>query len=188
MLITNYDIEAELRPNLSANEKLVWSGKPKTGIILRKSDAFLIPFTICWAGFAIFWESSVMTTMHAPFFFKLAGIPFVCVGLYITIGRFFLDARKRANTLYGITNDRIIIKSGIFNQEIKSLNIRAISDITFTQKADNSGTITLGPSDLISGMIQGFDWPGVKQQNSLELIEEVKSVYDKIIAIQREQR
>lgn len=182
--MTTYDIEMDLRPNLTANERFVWVGKPKTGIMLRSSDAFLIPFSIFWAGFAIFWEATALGT-GAPFFFKLSGLPFVCVGLYITIGRFFIDAKKRGNTLYGITNDRIIIKSGIFSQEVKSLNIRSISDISFNQKKDNSGTIMLGPTDARLNMMQGIDWPGVKQQNSLEFIDDVKTVYDKIIALQR---
>jgi len=183
--MTNFDIEKELRPNLSSDEKLLWTGKPKTGIVFRGSDAFLIPFSLLWGGFAIFWETYVILT-DAPFFFKLWGIPFVLVGLYITVGRFFLDAKKRANTIYGITPDRIIIKTGIFSSEIKSLNIRTLSDITINQKADNTGTITLGSTDFRYAMMQGMDWPGAKQPPRLEFIEDVKSVYDKIIDIQRQ--
>jgi hypothetical protein len=177
------DIENELKPNLTADEKLIWVGRPKTGILLRKSDAFTIPFSLLWAGFAFFWESSVLIS-GAPFFFKLWGIPFVLVGLYMVIGRFFIDAKKRANTVYGLTKERIIIKSGVFNKEIKSINLRTISDITFSQKADNSGTINLGPTDSRYGMMQGMDWPGVKTANSLDMIEDVQNVYDKIIQLQ----
>src|SRR5512145_2674932 len=104
--MTNYDIENELRPNLSSDAKLIWTGKPKTGIVFRGSDAFLIPFSLLWGGFAVFWETNVIAT-GAPFFFKLWGIPFVLVGLYLTVGRFFFDAKKRANTIYGLTSDRI---------------------------------------------------------------------------------
>jgi len=110
----------------------------------------------------------------------------VLVGLYITVGRFFIDAKKRANTVYGITSDRIIIKTGIFSKEIKSLYIKTLSDITINQKADNSGTITLGPTDSRYAMMQGMEWPGVKQPPRLEFIEEVKGVYDKIIDLQRQ--
>lgn len=180
----NYDIENELRPNLSSDEKLIWTGKPKTGILLRSSDAILIPFSVFWAGFVVFWETSVLST-DAPFPFALFGIPFVLVGLYITIGRFFVDAKKRSNTIYGITQDRIIIKTGIFNREIKSLNIKTLSDITINQKADNRGTITLGPTDSRYSMMQGVEWPGNKQPPCLEFIEDVKSVYDIIIDLQR---
>lgn len=183
--MTNYDIENELKPNLSLDEELIWTGKPKTGILFRSSDAFLIPFSLLWGGFAIFWETSVIAT-GAPFIFKLWGIPFVLVGLYITVGRFFLDAKKRANTIYGITNDRIIIKTGIFSREIKSLNIRTLSDITINQKADNSGTITFGPTDFRYTIMQGIEWPGAKQPPRFEFIEDVSSIYNKIIDIQRQ--
>lgn len=178
------DIENELKPNLAADEKLLWVGKLKTGILLRKSDAFLIPFSILWAGFALSWESGVLIS-GAPFFFKLWGIPFVFVGLYMVIGRFFIDAKKRANTVYGLTKERILIKSGVFNKEIKSINLRTISDITFSQKADNSGTINLGPTDPRYSMMQGMDWPGIKPANCLDMIEDVQNVYDKIIKLQR---
>jgi len=180
----NFDLEQELRPNLSPGEKLLWTGKPKTGIVFRRSDLFLIPFSLLWGGFALFWETTVITT-GAPWFFKLWGIPFVLVGLYIIVGRFFLDAKKRANTIYGLTPDRIIIRSGIFYKDIKSLNIRTLSDITMNQKADNSGTIILGPVNPRYSMMQGMEWPGAKQPPMLEFIDDVKSVYDKIIALQR---
>ncbi|MEO6720586.1 MAG: PH domain-containing protein [Ferruginibacter sp.] len=183
--MTNFELEEELRPNLSSGEKLIWTAKPKTGVVFRSSDAFMIPFSLLWGGFALFWETSVITT-DAPFFFKLWGIPFVLVGLYMIIGRFFVDAKKRANTIYGLTSDRIIIKSGIFSRDIKSLNIRTLSDITINQKADNSGTITLGPTDIRYSMMQGMEWPGAKQAPRLEFIEDVKSVYDKIIEMQRQ--
>jgi hypothetical protein len=183
--MTNYDVENELRSNLSSGEKLIWAGKPKTGIMFRSSDAFLIPFSLLWAGFAVFWETSVMTT-EAPLFFKLFGIPFVLAAIYITIGRFFIDAKKRANTIYGITTDRIIIKSGLFSSEIKSLSIKSLSDITINQKSDNSGTITLGPTDMIFSTMNGVAYSGTKQAPRLEFIEDVKSVYDIIIDLQRQ--
>lgn len=183
--MTNFDIEKELRPNLSQGETLLWSGRPKTGILFRSSDAFVIPFSLLWAGFAVFWEATVFTS-GAPILFRLWGIPFLIVGFYITIGRFFVDAKKRANTVYGITNDRIIIKSGLFSKEIKSLNIRTLSDVSLTQKSDNTGTITLGPTNFRNSMIQGVEWPNSNQTPRLELIENVKSVYDKIIDIQRQ--
>ena len=181
----NFDLENELRQNLSSGEKLIWTGKPRTGIMLRSSDVFLIPFSLLWGGFAVFWESSVLAT-DEPFLFKLWGIPFVLTGIYMIIGRFFIDAKKRENTIYGITTDRILIKSGVFSTDINSLNIKTLSDITINQKSDNSGTITLGPTDMRYSMMQGMEWPGNKQPPKLEFIDDVKSVYDKIIDLQRQ--
>ena len=128
---------------LSSGEKLVWSGQPRAGIQLRGSDAFVIPFSILWCGFAIFWESMVVRK-GAPVFMRLWGIPFVLVGLYFVFGRFIVDAMVRGKTFYGISNERIIIITGLFSQEIKSLNLRTLTDVSLSERSDGSGTITFG--------------------------------------------
>lgn len=82
------DAESAVRDQRGAGEHLLWSGKPKAGLRLRAGDVFMIPFSLMWGGFAVFWEWSVISS-GAPFFFKLWGIPFVLVGVYMIAGRFF---------------------------------------------------------------------------------------------------
>ena len=77
----NVDIENELRPILSEGEKLLWTGKPRAGIVFRTTHFFFIPFSILWVGFAIFWEYSVIHT-GVPFF-ALFGVPLIAMGLLI---------------------------------------------------------------------------------------------------------
>ena len=174
--MTNHDIESELRPNLSSDEKLIWVGKPKTGVVFSRSDVFVIPFSLLWTSIAVLWETAAIG-YEAPLFLKLWGVPFLLVGLYFTVGRFFIEAKQRANTIYGITPDRIIIKTGIFSKETQSLNIKTLPDIIMNQRSDNSGTITFGTPIYFS---QGLQPP------KLECIEDVKSVYEKIINLQRQ--
>src|SRR5688572_9125120 len=117
----------EIEKELSAGERLVWSGQPRDGIRLRPVDAFLIPFSLLWCGFALFWEVMALTATSKQagpigYVFPLFGIPFVLVGLYLVIGRFMVDARMRARTFYGVTNERIIIVSGLFSRQVKSFN------------------------------------------------------------------
>ena len=177
----NIDIENELRLILSGDEKLLWTGKPRAGIVFRTTDFFFIPFSILWVGFAIFWEYSVIQT-GVPFF-ALFGVVLIAMGLFMLIGRFFLDARKRKNTLYGITDSRVIIKSGLIAKDIKSLNIRALSDITYKQKADGSGTISLGPTyTTFNGT---GDQSGVRLSPRLDMIDDVAGVYNLLIKQQR---
>jgi hypothetical protein len=182
--IIDLELQSSLQGHLSPNEKLLWVDRPKEGIIFRSSDIFLIPFSLLWCGFAIFWETMVVTS-GAPFFFVIWGIPFVLIGLYITVGRFFIDALKRKNTIYGITDNRIIIKSGIFSTEVKSLNIRTLSDITFTEKSNGTGSILLGPSNIYDAW-GGAGWPGTKSAPRLEFIADVRKVYDLLNQLQHQ--
>jgi len=172
-------IENELR----AGEKIYWKGNPRQGLKLRASDIFLIPFSLLWGGFAIFWEftaTSIPAKNAAPAatIFPLFGIPFVLVGLYIIIGRFFADAQIRKNTEYAVTNERAIIVSGLFSRKVKSINLKSISDISVSEKSDGSGTITFGESASPYGwwMNAGF-FPGMRNQvPAFEMIENVKNV------------
>jgi len=178
-MYNDQDFQFELREHLSKDEKLLWTGKPSDGIIFRGSDVFMIPFSLMWGGFAIFW---VVMAASASVFFAMFGIPFVVIGLYFIFGRFWVDAKQRESTIYGITENRIIIKSGIFTKEIKSLNIRTLSDISVHEREGGMGTISLGPTIIHSVWGSGMMWwPGVPKQPCLEFIPNVKQVYSLIV-------
>ena len=111
-----------------------------------------------WGGFAIFWESNVMAS-KAPFFFRLWGIPFVAVGLYLIFGRFVVDAMQRGRTAYGLTDRPVVLISGVASETVKSLSLRTLSDVSLTEKADGTGTITLGPTQPMARWYGGASWP-----------------------------
>ena len=170
------DTFAEIKPELGPQERLLWSGKPARGLVLRRSDAVGIPFSILWTAFAIFWESAVLKS-NGPLIMKLWGIPFVLVGLYMVVGRFFFDAWQRGRTTYGLTNERVIIVSHSFSRSVKSLNLRTLTDITLDQNSEESGTIVFGVANRSSW---APDWVGKRRQPdppSFEMIEGARKVY-----------
>ena len=183
----NFEATQEISKELSGSERLLWSGKPKNGIMFRGADIFVIPFSLLWCGFAIFWEYSVVTG-KAPFFFKLWGIPFVVVGLYFVFGRFFVEAKQREKTIYGLTSERIIIISGLFRKKVKSLSLKNLSEVSLSEKSDHSGTITFGSGNPLYSMFGGMSWPGMSQHlpPSFEMIENAKSVHEMLRSAQKE--
>ena len=164
-----------LNQEINSDEIIIWTGSPVQGLMLKASDTLMIPFSLMWGGFAIFWETSVFSS-NAPIFFRLWGVPFVLVGLYIIIGRFFLDAKLREGTIYGLTNKRAIIISGLFSKKITSINLKNIPEVQVTKKSDGSGTIILGSSNPLQ-IFQNSGWPGAsKGAPSFEGIQNVDLV------------
>jgi len=180
------NLASQIERELSPGERLLWNGKPKQGLCLRPADAFMIPFSLLWCGFAIFWEFSAMSH-GAPVFFMLWGIPFIAIGLYIVFGRFFVDAQMRERTYYGVTNERLIIVSGLFSRQTKSLPLHTLSDLSLTERADGSGTITLGPTLMPFMQNLPAGWPGAGHYSppSFEMIDRVKETYELIRQAQR---
>ena len=152
-----------IQEQLGPGERLLWSGRPAQGLVFRQADAMMIPFSLMWSGFAFFWEYSVISAGKAPLFFMASGIPFVAIGIYMIGGRFFVDSKQRANTAYGVTNQRVIIVSGILNKQIKSLSLRTISDVSLSEKASGLGSILFGPSNSPLWLTGGAAWPACHQ-------------------------
>jgi hypothetical protein len=181
-----------IQRELSPGEQVLWSGQPRGGIRMRAIDAFVIPFSILWCGFAIFWEVMALTaSSKAPgplaIIFPVFGVPFVLIGLYMVFGRFIVEAKARERTFYGVTNERIIIVSGLFSRRTKSLNLRTLTDISLTERADGSGSVSFGPSNPFSQWFPVASWPGAGQFviPSFDLIDRAREVYDLLRKTQR---
>lgn len=99
-----------LRPLLRQGEQLLWVGQPDPRKRFTPADLFLVPFSLMWGGFAVFWEMMAITS-GAPPFFGLWGIPFVLIGLYFIAGRFIYKRHRKLKTVYGLTDARAIVSS-----------------------------------------------------------------------------
>jgi len=175
---------------LMPGEKLVWAGKPKSGLMLTARDGLLIPFSLMWGGFAVFWEWSVLTTAKGngpDSFFILWGIPFVLIGLYFIFGRFFVDAWARARTAYGVTNQRILIfRAGPFGK-FTSLAIDRLPELSLDERADGGGTIRFAAGEGFFARRNGFSsWsPALDGTPQFLAIPDARAVFDRIQKISR---
>lgn len=175
--MTDAQVEARIAQELGPLEKLLWSGRPRRGLRLNPVDIVLVPFSLFFLGFALYWESSALGSA-APTDFKLAGALFVLVGAYLAIGRFFLVAWRRARTAYAITDARVIILSWFAWERVKSLKLQYIANMSVVEELDGTGTILLGPSPN-GGFFAGTGWPrrGLYAPPEMDGIFDVTSVY-----------
>lgn len=173
------------RPYLLPGERVLWSGQPKQGLAFSRRDTFLIPFSLMWGGFAIFWNAGVWggfgSGEAAPFFFRLWGLPFLVIGLYLILGRFFHDAEIRKGLFYAVTDQRILVLRG---SKITSLDIHRLPRLEFSEHRDGTGTIAFdgGTSfSLVSGWGRnGFDYwvPALSAAAQFFRIDNPRKVYE----------
>ncbi len=168
-----------VEPNVFPGESIVWKGEPYSGLILRPMEVFLIPFSLLWGGFALFWNVSVWNTDADPSF-KLFGLPFLVAGLYVTVGRFFIDMHLRKKVTYFVTNKRILIQRSGGNK-VKSIDIGRIPALELDERSVGSGTIRFGSSSgVFSGNNFGIWQPTFDPTPQFIRIPNVRSVYQLI--------
>ena len=179
-------ISSVFRNKLLDGERVVWSGQPGQGIILTGRDGLMIPFSLLWGGFAIFWEASVFRIDHSPFIMKLWGIPFVLVGIYLIIGRFILDAYLRKKIYYAVTNQRILIMRSRPFASFTALNLDRLPALTIIESPSGKGTIYFGPQGQALGR-NGFDgWtPSLGPTAKFIAVENAKTVFGQIQRVMR---
>jgi hypothetical protein len=112
-------LESRLRDELEDGEHPIWTGQPRPWSFARRELTTFL-FGIPFLGFALFWEASVLgitgksTSKQgsmAPLFFRLWGIPFILVGLYLVLTP-LRERIKAARTAYVLTDRRALILEG----------------------------------------------------------------------------
>ncbi len=178
----------QIADELNPGERIIWSGQPQQGLVFRAMDWFLIPFSLLWGGFALFFEFS-MVTGGAPPVATVAGIPFALMGIYAIFGRFFVDLAQRRRTYYALTNERALIISGLFHHNIKAIFIKYLPEISVSMRRNGRGTITFGTANPMAWMYANSGIPGTGTYHAapcFDMIEDVKLVYQQVKLQRRE--
>lgn len=171
--------QARLQQELLEGETIEWSGEPKREAVFSAWDIFMIPFSLMWCGFAIFWEISVITHGVPIIIFPVFGFFFVVIGLYIVFGRFVVKYMHNKNAVYAITNQRILVLGK------RSVSARELVDIPLVQKTlrrNGSGSLDFEPSSrkLFGWNTDAmYDFWGFGQKNRMKFtnIDNVHEVY-----------
>src|SRR4051812_24427951 len=117
----NQDLQ-KINSQLSGNERVLWHDRPKQGFILRPHYLFFIPFSVLWVGGISYFLLTNAKEEYSSIFNIFVFIAIIQL-LYVVVGQIVFDILRRRNSYYAVTNERIIIVSGIFSQETTSLNL-----------------------------------------------------------------
>lgn len=168
--------------HLLDGEFLIWCGRPRQGIVLRRIDIVLIPFSIFACAFFSFW--SYFAIRHFPIPLKFLSLLAMGFGFYLAYGRFLLDARRRRNTIYSITNKRcfwINERKKTVEQELAHQADREVNLINL----GSVGTIAFGRRNGLGYMYARAMGSGgvLKATAEFEMIEHAERLIDTVRSI-----
>ncbi|MHB1459700.1 MAG: hypothetical protein ACYC1M_00245 [Armatimonadota bacterium] len=194
-----YNIREKLMPYLADGESIKWVGQPDPTKLVSSADWFIIPFSLFWCGFAVFWEAMALKGILSsrdetpfPWIFPLFGIPFVLVGLYMLFGRFIAKRYMRQRTYYVVTNQRVLSLVEFFKPRVNSLFLSALPTINVSSEGPGTGSLIFMTQIGNRGNQMGFDTGmDFMSQNSLGLvgffdIHDVQSVAALILKLRKE--
>jgi len=165
---------------LLPGERIMWRGQPGQGLILMPRDAALVPFSLLWCGFAIFWTLTA-TRDGAPGFFELWGLMFVCVGLYFVAGRFLVDAWVRRGMQYAVTDRRILIARPAPFAKFTAIGLAPLPEIDLADRAGGRGTIRFGQATSLWNNRSMSVWsPSFDPTPQFIAIDDARRVFDMV--------
>ena len=140
---------AKVQPELMSGESLYWAGMPNRGVIFHSDDWTMVPFSLLWGGFAIFWETGALGYWGKgprggvpSLFMAIWGIPFIVIGQYMIWGRFLYDAWLKRRTYYAVTNRRVMAVQEGWKRKASSMYLEAIPSID--REGTTTGTLWFG--------------------------------------------
>ena len=86
------------------------------------------------------------------------GVPFVLMGCYIAFGRIVMEAITYRQTYYGLTDQRILIVSGLLVHEVTRLDLNTITEVTLQQRFGDAGTILFGVEGQSGRLPRDSSW------------------------------
>jgi hypothetical protein len=166
---------------LLKGERIIWWGQPAQGLLFTSRDWFLVPFSLMFAGFSVFWEASVLAGTNSPIFMKLWGVPFLLIGLYLVVGRFLVDAWIRRGMTYAVTDKRVLILRSGPSSKFTALTFEQLPAVNLTERSDGRGTIRFGQDQPYWSNNGYSGWsPALESTPQFIAIEDARSVFEHI--------
>jgi hypothetical protein len=152
-----------IEPRLSPGETVLWADQPNRHVIFHAEDATLIPFSLLWGGFAIFWEAGVtgylpIFTVPSPWWYRLWGIPFVLIGQYLIWGRFLHAAWLKTRTHYAVTTLRVMAVQDGWNRRFAFEFLDSFERPILVSCQNGRGTLRVRPKPPLNS--KKWRWSG----------------------------
>jgi hypothetical protein len=170
-----------LSQRIMPGERVVWVGVPRTGIVFRESDIYVIPATFLWMALVLLdlvddqmWRGGAINPVN---------LIAIGAGLYATIGRFGLDSWLRAGTRYGLTDRRVLILRSRPFKVFTSVELGRLGPMRISEGPNGDGTIWFGKAagPITLGSLTQNGSPTTDEVPQFTAIRDSRKVFDLIL-------
>lgn len=123
-----------------SEERILWQGKPDKRAYVLRGSLVLIPFSMLWLVLVISWIS-IMAINNASWLSQTRAIVVLLIGLYFAFGRMWVAAKDADNSLYTVTDRRIIIRTGPFHPYTTEIPLADVRSVRLIYLTSGIGTI-----------------------------------------------
>ncbi|MBW2476351.1 MAG: PH domain-containing protein [Deltaproteobacteria bacterium] len=137
---------AELEPE----EKICWEGRPTPRCYVFRNWRHSV-FGVLLLLLAVWWQTvgiQISAVYDFPWLSWLP-IPFVLLGLYLSLGHLFLARLEWNHVFYAITDQRILVKEGLLQRRTSSLELNEVTYFCLHPHSQELGSIVVhaGPKE-----------------------------------------
>jgi hypothetical protein len=169
---------SDFSTNLQPDEKQLWSGRPKGGLLFGTADLFIAPFAMFFAGGMIFWLV-LSIQQQWPIVSTILAAILSAFGLHLLLFRFLVDTSIREGTRYVLTDKRIYIQK---KGKLQSFELTNFKKFTLDAAVDGTGTIIFGEKNAymhyFGNNLNG--WPGMPDVPTFQRIDNAQGVFKMI--------
>ena len=172
---------ANFQSELSSGESILWASMPNPSVIFHTEDSFMIPFSLLWGGFTLFWlvEAAGIWggksgAAHIWQLSTLWGAAFALMGQYFIWGRFISDAWLKRRTYYAVTNRRILFLQLSYKRKSRVVYLDTLAEIT--HEGSTTGRIWLGPRIMFGSRSQSQSLSTVSISGSIPVLADIDDV------------
>lgn len=133
--MSKYDVDAvytgERNPALMPDETVLYEGKPKKNAFVLNKVLTLMPFALIWLAL----DSVILVQMFSHgamdnmMFFLIPFFALHLMPVWIWLGNTLTANRQWKNTVYYVTDRRILIQSGVLSQDLQTIYYKEVRNV-----------------------------------------------------------
>lgn len=138
--------------HLDPQEAVIWSAKPERSLFVRRHRTvsalgmLFLAIVVFWFGVTLAFVGANSAVVPSLLFYW--GMPSLVVGVLLLYGPLVLASREWRNTLYLLTNRRLIIQHGIFSPRVSYVPLNDLPRIEIDAHEGWGNLLLLGDSSL----------------------------------------